>query len=66
MKIIKLPYENTIDTLWESKNKNQNSEPFMSIKKSREYYVYAKRAGKDSIAFVLYDRYSDHGRKASW
>ena len=56
MKIIKLPYENTIETLWESKNKNQNGEAFMSVKKSRDYYVYTERAGKDSIAFVLYDR----------
>ena len=55
MQIIKKDCENTIETLWQTQECNPNGEPFMSIKKSRDYYVYAQRAGRDSIAFVLYD-----------
>ncbi len=56
MNIIKNIYKNTIETLWESKEKNHNGDAFLCIKKSRDYYVYAERLGRDSIAFVLYDK----------
>lgn len=56
MKIIQKTFENEIETLWESEEKNHNDDPFMTVKKSRGYYIYAERVGKDSIAFILYDR----------
>jgi len=47
--------ENTIETLWSSSESNQNSESYFTIKKTRGYYLFAQRAGVDSIAFILYN-----------
>ncbi len=59
MNIIKEEFENRVETIWESSEKNFNGDSFISIKKSRDYYMYAQRAGVDSIAFILYDKNID-------
>ncbi|SHO81227.1 hypothetical protein MNB_SV-15-761 [hydrothermal vent metagenome] len=56
MKIIKKEFDNSVEDIWKSKEVNFNGDPFMSIKKSRDYYIYAERVGIDSIAFILYDK----------
>jgi len=50
---------NKATVLWESKGKTPAGDPFMTIKEARGYYNYAERGGKDSIAFILYDRNTD-------
>ena len=59
MNIIKEEAQNIVETIWESSEKNFNGDSFISIKKSRDYYMYAQRAGVDSIAFILYDKNID-------
>jgi len=59
MNIIKEEAQNIVETIWESSEKNFNGDSFISIKKSRDYYMYAQRAGIDSIAFILYDKNID-------
>lgn len=44
------------EILWESEGKNSLGAPFLSVKRARGYYVYAERAGKDSIAFILWNQ----------
>ena len=44
-----------IKTLWESEGKTPNGDSFMTIKMARDYYVYAERGGRDSIAFILFN-----------
>ena len=46
---------NNIEILWESKEKNQNGDPFFKVKRSRGYYIFGERVGVDSIAFILFD-----------
>ncbi len=43
------------EILWESEEKNEQGEPFLTVKKARKYYIYSQRAGTDSIAFILID-----------
>lgn len=50
------PKNHTIKTLFKSKGKTPAGDPFFSVKEARGYYVYGERGGKDSIAFILYDR----------
>ncbi len=45
--------EHKAQTLYNSKNKALNNEPFLTVKKARNYFVYAERAGIDSVAFIL-------------
>lgn len=42
--------------MYESEGKAPNGQPFLIVKKARDYYEYSERPGMDSIAFVLYDR----------
>ena len=47
--------EHKAEILWESKEKNEQGEPFLTVKRSRNYFLYSQRAGTDSIAFILVD-----------
>lgn len=58
MKIIKKKSDNMLKLLWQSEEKNPNGDPFLSVKRSRDRYVFAERLGRDSIAFILYDKNS--------
>ncbi len=52
--------ENDTEIVWQSEGKSPvNGEPFLTVKRARGYYLYAQRAGTDSIAFILYDNYSE-------
>ena len=52
--------KNDTEIVWQSEGKSPvNGEPFMTVKKARDYFLYAQRAGTDSIAFILYDGYSE-------
>jgi hypothetical protein len=42
-------------TSWESKARNHMKQPFMAVKAWKNRYFFSERAGKDSIAFILYD-----------
>ncbi len=42
--------------LYESEGKALNGQPFLTVKEARGYFVYAERAGINSIAFIAYDR----------
>ncbi len=41
--------------LWSSEEKNPAGDPYITVKKARDYYYYTERGGVDSIAFILYD-----------
>ena len=47
------------EIMYKSKGKAPNGDPFLVVKKARGYYEYSERPGKDSIAFILYDKISD-------
>ena len=47
------------EKVWQSKETTPAGDPFMTVKKARGYYYYAERGGKDSIAFILYDKDKD-------
>ena len=39
---------------WRSRGRGRNGDPFMSAVETHDGYVYARRAGYDSFAFILY------------
>ncbi len=41
-------------TVWDSPGKNHNGDPFLKVKQTGKYF-YSERAGRDSLAFILYD-----------
>ena len=43
------------EILWESDSKTLDGKPFITVKRARNYFIYAERGGIDSIAFILYD-----------
>ena len=43
------------EVMYESKGKTPSGQPFMTVKKARNYYEYAERGGVDSVAFILFD-----------
>ena len=53
---------NVDDVLWESDGRNLAGEPFLSVRQ-RDGYYYARRGGKDSIAFVVFDSLRGKGGK---
>ncbi len=44
----------TAEILYESEEKNHQNEPYFTVKRAQSYYIYGERAGKDSVAFILY------------
>jgi 8-oxo-dGTP pyrophosphatase MutT (NUDIX family) len=46
----------TSKVVWESPEKKTNGESYIKVKKADNYYLYTERAGKDSVAFILYDK----------
>jgi 8-oxo-dGTP pyrophosphatase MutT (NUDIX family) len=51
--------------LYESPYKNREGKPYLTMKEADNYgtpFVYAERAGRDSIAFVLYDQNRSDGK----
>ena len=44
---------------YESPEKAPNGQPYLTVKKARNYYYYGERAGIDSVFFILYDENSD-------
>jgi hypothetical protein len=47
------------EILYKSKGTTLAGDPFLTVKKARDYYEYSERGGRDSIAFVLYDKNTD-------
>ncbi len=45
-----------VEILWESKETNADGKPYLTVKKEGGWYLYSERLGKDSVAFILYDR----------
>ena len=41
--------------VWQSPELNPNGDPFFTVRKAKDYYVYGERAGVDSVAFILAD-----------
>lgn len=50
------PAEDIFTTLWESPYKNHVGEPFLTVKSWKNSYYFSERGGKDSVAFILFDR----------
>jgi len=48
--------DNKAKILWESKGNTPAGDPFSTVKEARGYYSYLERGGKDSIAFILFDK----------
>lgn len=41
--------------VWQSLELNPNGDPFFTVRKAKDYYIYGERAGIDSVAFILAD-----------
>ena len=47
-----------IETLWTSDAKNADGVPYFKVKQTDKWYIFGERLGKDSLAFILYDKES--------
>ena len=43
-------------TVWQSDRQLRNGKPFLKVKEQKDGYYYVERIGKDSVAFILYDK----------
>jgi len=50
-----------VETVWKSGACAPSGDPFLSIKKVDGWYLFAERAGKDSVAFILMDEEKGYG-----
>ncbi len=48
--------------MWQSAETTPAGDPYLTVKKARDYYYYAERGGVDSVFFILYDSKAKYGK----